>query len=66
MPNILPTLFRRPDLVVGMPVALAIFLFAEVMPSALFQLNESPGILNFFFAIVFISFAYLKQIPQVE
>ena len=51
IPNILPTLFRRPDLVVGMPVALAIFLFAEVMPSALFQLNESPGILNFFFAI---------------
>ena len=33
-----PTLFWRPDLVVGMPVFLAIRLLADVTPVALFQL----------------------------
>lgn len=45
---ILPALARLPCLVVGMPVAFAIFLFADVTPSALFALNVTPGI---FFAI---------------
>lgn len=43
MPNLRPTLARRPDLVVGIPVARAIFRLAFVMPSARFQLNEIPG-----------------------
>lgn len=51
IPNIFPTLFLRPDLVVGIPVALAIFLFADVMPSARFQLKERPGTNDFFLDI---------------
>lgn len=50
MPNSLPNLFLLPCLVVGMPVALATFCFADVIPNARFQLNERPGI-NDFFAI---------------
>ena len=48
IPKILPSLFLRPCLVVGMPVALAIFLFAFVTPNARFQLNERPGMILFF------------------
>jgi len=44
IPSIRPSFDRRPDFVVGMPVALAIDLFAFVMPRARFQLNDSPGI----------------------
>ena len=43
IPNNLPTFFWRPDFVVGIPVALATFLFVEDTPSALFQLNDNPG-----------------------
>lgn len=50
MPNSLPNLFLLPCLVVGIPVALATFCFADVIPNARFQLNERPGI-NDFFAI---------------
>lgn len=52
IPKILPILFRRPDLVVGIPVALEILRLAFVIPRALFQLKVSPGILNFDFAIM--------------
>ena len=55
--NIFPTLFLRPDLVVGIPVALAIFFFADVMPSARFQLKERLGINEFFFR-------HLKHFPS--
>lgn len=48
IPNSLPILFLRPCLVVGIPVALAIFLFIPVMPNARFQLKEKPGIMLFF------------------
>jgi hypothetical protein len=50
IPNSFPNLFLLPCLVVGIPVALAILRFASVMPKARFQLNERPGI-NDFFAI---------------
>jgi len=43
-PVILPILACRPCLDVGIPVALAIFRLAEVIPSARFQLNDNPGI----------------------
>ena len=42
--TIRPTLLWRPDLVVGIPVFLAIRLLAEVTPVALFQLKDKPGI----------------------
>jgi hypothetical protein len=42
----LPTFLCRPAFVVGIPVAFAILRFALVIPSARFQLNESPGILK--------------------
>jgi hypothetical protein len=51
IPNILPTFALLPLLVVGMPVAFAIFLLTLVMPKARFQLNVKPGIPDFFFAI---------------
>lgn len=54
MPSILPSLFLRPDFVIGIPVALEILRLAFVTPRARFQLNVTPGILNFLrFAIVF-------------
>lgn len=46
MPNIRPSLFRLPDLVVGTPVNFAILRFALVTPKARFQLKDRPGILN--------------------
>lgn len=46
IPNMRPILFLLPVFVVGIPVNLAIFLFAAVMPNAFFQLNESPGIIE--------------------
>lgn len=52
IPSIFPTLFLRPCLVVGIPVALAIFLFADVTPVAFLQLNDNPGIPLFFLAII--------------
>jgi hypothetical protein len=53
MPSIFPSLFRLPCFVVGIPVALAILRFAEVIPNARFQLKDRPGIFreDFFFAI---------------
>ena len=42
--SILNILFRRPVLVVGIPVAFAILRFADVMPNARFQLKDNPGI----------------------
>lgn len=51
IPNNLPTFALLPLLVVGMPVAFAIFLFAFVIPKARFQLKDNPGIPDFFFAI---------------
>jgi hypothetical protein len=42
--TILPIFLCLPDFVVGIPVAFAIFLFAFVIPVALFQLNDSPSI----------------------
>ena len=61
MPKILPTLFLRPDFVVGIPVAFAIFRLAEVMPRALLALNDTPGI-PFFFAISSTSFRCLLSL----
>jgi hypothetical protein len=43
-PAIRATLFLRPDLDVGIPVALDILLFIEVIPVARFQLKDKPGI----------------------
>ena len=40
----LPIFLSMPLLVVGMPVAFAIFLFILVMPRALFREKLSPGI----------------------
>jgi hypothetical protein len=52
IPKILPTFLCRPLFVVGIPVILATFLFAEDIPNARFRLNDNPGIkLFFFFAI---------------
>ena len=53
IPNNFPNLFLLPLFDVGIPVAFAIFLLAFVTPVALFQEKERPGILNFFFAIIF-------------
>lgn len=60
IPKIFPALARRPLFVVGMPVALAIFLFTFVTPNAFLGLNDSPGMIDFFlFAIYFISFPHI-------
>jgi hypothetical protein len=42
--TILPTLRCLPDFVVGIPVALAMLRFRLVIPVALFNENDSPGI----------------------
>ena len=55
IPNILPILFLLPLFVVGIPVAFAIFLFAEVNPVARFQLNDKPGIIGFFFFAILLA-----------
>lgn len=56
IPSILPSLFLRPDFVVGMPVAFATFRLALVTPKARFQLKDKPGILKeLFLAILFTS-----------
>lgn len=55
-PNALPILRWRPPLVVGIPVARAMRLFALLTPNARFQENERPGMpvfVPFRFAIVF-------------
>lgn len=53
IPSILPILFLRPDFVVGIPVAFAIFRFAFVIPKARFHENDKPGILKeLFFAMI--------------
>ena len=53
IPKILPAFLCRPLFVVGIPVILATFLFAEDIPNARFRLNDNPGIkLFFFFAIL--------------
>ena len=49
IPRNFPNLFRRPERVVGIPVAFAILRLTFVMPSARFQLKDRPGILNPFF-----------------
>lgn len=51
MPSILPSLFLLPLFVVGMPVILAIFRFAFVIPKARFRLKDRPGIADFLLAI---------------
>ena len=43
IPNIRPNLERRPDLLVGMPVAREILRFAFETPSALIHENDNPG-----------------------
>lgn len=43
MPRMRPSSERRPDRVVGIPVAREILRFAAVTPSARFQENENPG-----------------------
>lgn len=43
IPNIRPNLERRPDLLIGMPVAREILRFAFETPSALFHENDNPG-----------------------
>ena len=65
IPKSRPTFAQRPCLVVGMPVALAIFLFALVIPSARFQLNDNPGI-PFFFAIVMPPLTIMGYIFRTE
>ena len=50
-----PTFCRRPDLVVGIPVALAKDLFAFEIPSARFHENDRPGISFFRLAIGYAS-----------
>jgi hypothetical protein len=47
IPRSRPSLFLLPLLVVGMPVALAIFCLALETPNALFKLKDSPGIVDF-------------------
>ena len=47
IPNSLPNLFLRPFLVVGIPIAFATFLFADVTPNARFKLKDKPGIADF-------------------
>ena len=44
IPKSLANLFLRPCFVVGIPVAFAIFRFADVTPKARFQLKDRPGI----------------------
>ena len=41
-----PILRSTPDLVVGIPVSLAIFCFAWVIPTSRFHENENPLIFN--------------------
>lgn len=55
IPNSFPTLERLPLLVVGMPVAFAIFLFAFVIPRALLGLKDNPGMSDFFLFAITIS-----------
>ena len=43
IPNFRPNFARRPLREVGMPVALAIFRLTDVIPSARFHENDSPG-----------------------
>ncbi len=43
IPNLRPNFARRPDRVVGMPVARVSLRFAAVIPSARFHENDSPG-----------------------
>jgi len=52
----LPNFLSKPDFVVGIPVCLANFCFAEVMPKALFQENEKPNL----FAIDFMFVCYKR------
>lgn len=52
---ILPNFRSIPDFVVGIPITFAMFLFAFVIPSALFNEKLKPGILVLvIFDIVFI------------
>lgn len=53
-----------PRFVVGIPVAFAIFRFADVMPNALFQLKDKPGI-NFFLAITVILSTFTQPLASV-
>ena len=64
IPSIFPSLFRLPRFVVGIPVAFAIFRFADVMPNALFQLKDKPGI-NFFLAITVILSTFTQPLASV-
>ncbi len=47
IPTTFPTFFCLPDLVVGIPISLAIFLFADENSKALLQLKDNPGIILF-------------------
>ncbi len=60
-----PSFALRPCRVVGMPVALAIFRLAFVMPKALFQLKESPGI-SFFLRFAISAPHFLVRIGQEQ
>jgi hypothetical protein len=52
---------------VGIPVTFAIFLFAAVIPSALFTLKERPGIgVDFFLAIVIPLSKYSENIINLK
>lgn len=59
--KILPTLFLLPDLVVGIPVALAIRRFTFVIPNARFVLNDKPGI-PLFFLPIYLFLLFIKSI----
>lgn len=49
-----PTARCLPDLVSGMPISRDSFAFAEEMPVALFQENETPGMPFFLRATIFL------------
>lgn len=55
----LPNFLSAPARVVGIPVVRAIFCFDCVIPNALFQEKESPGILVFvpFVAMILLSYS---------
>ncbi len=51
-----PIFLSKPDLDIGMPVSFAILCFSCVMPIALFQEKDNPGILiSDLFAIYYIT-----------
>ena len=58
-----PIFLSSPDLVRGMPVVLAIFLFITSMPSARRIENDVPGIPMIFISVTVLLFLCCKSIP---